>query len=45
MMATGHSFTSIIETDGLLLDLEKIKVIKAVYSDLAKDVNGDKRHS
>lgn len=30
VMATGHSFTPIIETDGLLLDLEKIKGIKAV---------------
>jgi FAD/FMN-containing dehydrogenase len=30
VMATGHSFTPIVETDGLLLDLEKISGIKAV---------------
>ncbi len=28
--ATGHSFTPIVETDGLLLDLENIRGIKAV---------------
>jgi FAD/FMN-containing dehydrogenase len=30
VMATGHSFTPIVETDGLLLDLAKISGIKAV---------------
>ena len=30
VMATGHSFTPIIETDGLLLDLENIRGVKAV---------------
>jgi len=29
-MATGHSFTPIVQTDGLLLDLAKISGIKAV---------------
>ncbi|MEY3515375.1 MAG: hypothetical protein RLY38_527, partial [Actinomycetota bacterium] len=30
VMATGHSFTPIVQTDGLLLDLAKISGIKAV---------------
>ena len=30
VLATGHSFTPIVETDGLLLDLGKIRGIKAV---------------
>ncbi len=30
VMATGHSFTPIVQTDGLLLDLAKISGVKAV---------------